>query len=716
MPAALDQTDLLVTFKTEADEYLAKLTQGLLALEKDANQPEVIAEMFRAAHTIKGAAAMIGCDAIKHIAHDLEETLRKIKDGELTFTSPIADRSLKALDAISAILEGKEPAPSPVAEASTSAAAHAAATIPATPAPARADEFIRLPISRVDTLFNLVGELVVHRVKSSYKLANLRQLTQQVKISHKRLTQLVEHSQGNTAAGAAGLAPLLHQHVLEAETLKRQALELAELFSAETLHLDPVIDDLQYKVRTLRMLPCSTIFDGFERLVRDVSRQLGKEVRLVVEGEDTELDKKALESIKPCLVHVLRNAVDHGLESPADRAAAGKPAAGTVRLRASQEGGKAVIEVQDDGHGINTARIKEVALKRHVATAEELARMDDAELMNLIFAPGFSTAQIITDVSGRGVGMDVVKREVEALKGHVEVHSQPGQGTTIRIELPLTVAIMKVLLVEAHHQRFGLPVLSVQEILKVKPADVQTLNGRMAFTLRDRTLPLVRLHEVLGLPNGQEEVTPTDWSVVVASVGERRVGLLVDRVAGEEEIFIKNLGAHLGTLKNVGGAAILGTGEVIVILDVLDLFTASRTFSHAPTVAAAPAAKCARRILIAEDSLTTREFERGLLEAEGYQVETAVDGLDALDKVTRGKFDLVVSDIEMPRMNGFEFCQNLRQRAECQALPLIFVTTLARDEDKRRGIEVGAQAYIVKSAFNQNSLLEAITRLLGPAE
>jgi len=737
MPRTIDQSEFYAAFKTEAEEYLAKLTQGLLSLEKDPHQPAVIEEMFRSAHTIKGAAAMVGYDDVKQIAHNLEDKLKQVNDGELTFNSALADESLAALDAITAILQhvgNKSPA---VAPPVTRAVENyivkdaAAPKLPATPKPptpvtanaqapvagARGDEFIRLPISRVNGLFNLVGELVIHKVKSSYKIANLRQLTHQAKGLHKRLEQLAGVAEN---PGSGDLATLLHQHTLDVETLREHVTNLAEMLSAETLHLDPVVDELQYKVRELRMLPCATIFEGFERLVRDVAHQLHKTVTFVVRGEETELDKKVLEALKPCLVHLLRNSVDHGIELPADREAAGKPAAGTITLRASQQGGKAVIEVQDDGRGIDLARVQQVALKNHVATEDELAHMDEQELMGLIFAPGFSTSAIITDVSGRGVGMDVVRKEVEQLKGQVRVDSQLGQGATVRIELPLTLAIMEVLLVEANGQRFGIPMLAIEEIVKVKSADVQTINQRMAITLRDRTLPMARLADVLGLPetaSADADGESAGHPVVVATASDRRVGLMVDRVVSEEEIFIKSLGSHLGTIKNISGAAILGSGEVIVILDVQDLLTAVRQ-SRPTTLGARPVAPpqpATRRILIVEDSLTTREFERSLLQAQGYEVETAVDGLDALEKLGQGKFDLIVSDVEMPRMNGFEFCRNVRQRTEFQELPLVFVTTLDKDEEKRRGIEVGAQAYIVKGAFNQQNLLEAIERLIGAA-
>jgi len=782
MPQDIDQSDFADLFKAEADDYLAKLQQGLLSLEKNPDQPPVVEEVFRAAHTLKGSARMMGYRDIEQIAHHLESLFDRIKTGKLRLTSSITDQGLAAIDAMSravasaasgqpstvdiaAIMQALErcggdvAASVPDATASAGKAAETATTTstsemvartpeqkpvgpiasdlaasqqppsPAQPqppktAPVRAEEFIRIPVSRIDSLFNLAGELFVHKVKSSDKLAKLRQLLRQVKSSHKRAAELLEAHSLDTG-GQSEQTRLLQEHTRDAAELKRQVIELTEMLSTETLHLDPVIDELQYKVRTLRMLPCATIFDGLERLVRDTSHELRKEVQLAIEGAETELDKKMLEAIKPCLVHLLRNAVDHGIEPPDQRIARGKPRQGTVRLCASHQGGKAVIEIHDDGGGVNTARVREVALQRKIVTQEQLARMDELEVMELIFSPGFSTASIITDVSGRGVGADVVKKEIEALKGHVRLDSRLGEGTTVTLELPLTVAIIEVLLVETGGQRFGLPLLAVDEIVRVDPAAVRTIENRMAITWRERTVPVVRLDEVLNLSAaaaGRSRSTgaaPAVWPVVIVAWADRRLGLLVDGVLSDQEVFIKGLPANVGTLKQIAGAAIVGTGEVILILDVQGLVVSARGVRRfaAPSAAvpeAAPAAeKPQRRILVVEDSLTTREFERSLLEANGYEVETAVDGLDALDKVGRATFDLVVADVEMPRMNGFEFCQALRQREAFKQLPVVIVTTRDKEEDKRRGLEVGAQAYIVKSAFNQNHLLETIERLVG---
>lgn len=634
-----DLAKYVALFKAEADEQIARINQGLLSLEKNPQQPKVVEDLFRAAHTLKGSARMMGFLEVQNMAHTLEESFERIKKKEITFESATFTRLFKFLDAVQVmvmeVVQGK-PVQSPLPEA----APHLASKL---------EETIRIPVNRINAILNLAGELVIHK----------------------------------------GEAP----------------------------HLEPVIEELQYKVRELRMLPCSTIFGSYERLVRDVAQEEKKMVEFVLEGEDAEIDKKMLEAINPCLIHLLRNAVSHGIELPRERKAAGKPEKGRIRLSASQHRDKVVIQVQDDGRGIDPERIKAAALEKNIATEKELSQMNSREVTHLIFRPGFSTASVVTDVSGRGVGLDVVRQEIQLLKGHVEVVSVPGQGTTLTIELPLSVAVMRVLLVEAEGEKFGIPLLSIDEVMSVTEKDIQTVGGQTAVTVRDRTVPVYKLAEILEV-RGTDELKKAKgkglqnhWPVVLIRSMERQTGLMVKRVLGEEEIFIKTAEPSTGKLRYVSGAAVLGTGEVIVILDVEE--TAAFRSPHPaalPQEAVVP--KRQAHILVIEDSMTTRELERNILEAQGYAVETAVDGIDALEKVSKEDFDLVVADIQMPRMDGFEFCKTLRQQPERKDLPVVFVTALEKEEERRRGIEVGAQAYIVKKDFKQQNLLETIERLI----
>jgi len=503
--------------------------------------------------------------------------------------------------------------------------------------------------------------------------------------------------------------------------MREESNNLFDYISAEVSQLDPIIDELQLRMKEIRMLPVSTIFNTMPRLVRDIAVAQQKEINLIIEGDETELDKKVLESIKDPLIHLLRNSVDHGIETPDERESAGKPRQGTIRLSAFHKGGNVIIEIEDDGKGFDIERIKETILKKGYATEEELANMSEREITNFVFMSGFSTAKIITDVSGRGVGLDVVKTDIEKLKGNVIIDTQKGQGTKFTLQLPLTIAIIQALLIRCNKEVFAIPLLSIDESISVKSNEIYSIENREAIRVRGKTISVVRLSEILDLPEDDTNMQPAKKEkdqipVVIISLMDKLVGFIVDEIIGEQEIFIKSLGDHIGKLNNISGATVLGNGQVIVILDVVDLINSAK-LSHPSfkRVKEKTAKKIAekKRILIAEDSLTTRELERSILESEGYIVKTAMDGIDALNVISQEQFDLIICDIEMPRMNGFELCKAIKQNPETKDIPVIIVTSLDKEEDKRRGIEVGAQAYIVKSSFDQSNLLDAIERLIG---
>jgi chemotaxis protein histidine kinase CheA len=618
----MDKAQFLATFRSEADDLIIQLQNGIIKLEKNPNKLELVNELNRLAHTLKGAARMMGFTAIQDKAHTIEDTFASIGRKEIKFTREIASKTLQTLDEIIELMHGiakpldgargKEEVEETVLE-----------------------EYIKVPLRRIDELVNLVGEMVVHKS---------------------------EMPEG----------------------------------------LDPLINELQSKAREMRMLPAATIFDNYPRLVRDISTAQHKEINFIMEGTETEIDKKILEEINPALIHLLRNAVDHGVKEK-----------GTIKLSARHEGGNIFIEVSDDGQGVEVEKVKEVALKKKLALPAELDKMTEKEIINFIFLPGFSTSPIITDVSGRGVGLDVVKNQVEKVRGQVKIETQKGTGTKVILKLPLTIAIIHALFVKSAGQTFALPLLSVDETLSVGIKELHSLENRLAITLREHTIPVVPLGQILGLPGISEPRLQGVHLVVVSSL-DKKLALLVDAILQEEEIYIKSIGAYLGEIKNIEGAAIVGNGEVIVVLDVPDLVE-NAAAAKAKVIEAAPmeveeVAK--KQVLIVEDSFTTRELEKSILEAQGYQVDTAVDGLDAMDKLSKNKPALIVTDIQMPRMDGFELCHMVKQNEQFKDIPVVMVTALEKEEDKRRGIEVGAAAYITKSSFEQKNLLETIERLI----
>jgi two-component system chemotaxis sensor kinase CheA len=453
-------------------------------------------------------------------------------------------------------------------------------------------------------------------------------------------------------------------------------------------------------------------------MVRDLAREEVKEVRLRVVGADTELDKSVLELLKDPLVHLVRNAVGHGIEPPGDREARGKPREGTITLEARSEGRTAVIAVADDGAGIDARRVKEAALRRGIIQPQDAAALDEPELVALVFRPGLSTSAAVTDLSGRGVGLDVVRGNVERLHGRIEVDSSPGRGTRFRITLPLTLTTTHALLVRARGQTFAIPLASVERIVRLPSGEGAAMAGRRALRFLDRPVALVGLADVLGLPphpaGGGDEVTGGPPTAVIVAAAERRAAFLVDGLLGEQEIVAKSLGPQLPRVRHTAGASILGTGEVVIILSAVDLVaSAQRVQVHEKTAAPGQAGPPRRRaVLVVDDSITTRTLEKSILEAAGYEVRVATDGVEAWTILQQTGCDLVVADVMMPRMDGFELTRRVRGDPTLKRLPVILVTSLESREDKERGAAAGADAYIVKGAFDQDTFLETVRRLL----
>lgn len=762
-----DMKDLIAIFKVETEEHLTKLDNGLIELEKQPDHLDLVKELNRAVHTLKGAARVFGFQEIQDIAHRMEDVFDEILNRNIIFSSSISERIFKGIDMIRLLLEkedqGKEEGPdisdlckeleeclsetqrakkqkkrtkgqskkregresqkeseSKIAAEEEEKSGRAgqqkegSATLALS---TQTEEYLRVPLSKVDKLLYLVGEVVINKMKTSTISAEVKRLSRLSKQLQKGIFSLSEVVKKGSLPHHDELIKLLSQCDAQASKLKEYALRVCDQISTGSFQLDPIIDEMQTMIKEIKMIPLSTIFRGFPRMVRDIATQQGKEVRLVISGEETELDKKVLDGIKASLVHLLRNCVDHGIETPGVRAAAGKPRYGTIHITAFHKADNVVIEVEDDGQGLDVVKIRETALKRRLVSELELEGMTEQEILNLIFQNGFSTSPSVTEVSGRGMGLDIVRRDLLQLKGQVLLESQKDKGTKFSLVLPLTIAIMQVLLVEVREMLFSLPMPYISECVKVNPKEVSTLEGRMAVQIREQIVPLVTLGDVLGLPplEGGEGQERKELMVIVTSSLDRQVGFIVDDIIGVEEAFIKSLGRHLGKVKNVSGAILMPTGEVVVLLDVADLIGHSSVgLSVDVGKRAVPKEKQKeRRILVVEDSFSTRELEKSILETHGYFVDTAVDGLDALDRITNKRYDLIVSDIEMPRMDGFALCETLKQNEAYKNIPIIMVTSLQREEDKRRGLEVGAAAYIVKTSFDQRNLLDTIEHLVG---
>ena len=737
-----NKEEFIVIFKAEAADHITKLEKGLVELEKNTANLELVKELNMVAHTLKGSARVFGFAPINEIAHRIEDIFDRVLQKKMEFNSSIADKIFKGLDSVKAVLArdnreaNTEIDVSAVCQGLGACLADAVAAAEPSSAPAQtpetkvtsgtakaapgAEEYIHVPLSRVNKLLNLSGEVVINKMKTAARIAQAKRLVGLIKDTQHLFAIFNESLKNEIHFTNHGIWKLFSQCDNALQNVRQEALGLGDNLYNDASHFDPVTDELQASLKEMRMLPLATIFEGLPRMVRDIASQRNKQVNLEIEGESTELDKKVLEGIKDPLIHILRNCVDHGIEDPEKRIAMGKPRAGTIRLTAGHEEGNVVIRVEDDGKGMDPEEIKQVAIKKNFITPEELEHMDDKEIVNIVFMNGYSTSPLITDISGRGIGFDIVRRGIENLKGHVILDTEKDRGTKITLALPLTIAIIRVLLLKAEGLCFGLPVTAIVESIKINSKDISTLEGKMAVQLRDHTLPLVRLTDVLGLRSKisegekKESTAAEEAFVVVISSLDKRVGFIIDEIIGEEEIFIRSLGRHLTKVNNVSGATILGTGEVLVILDAEDLIVNSR-LSHPASIRKAPRRekRKEKKILVAEDALSTRELEKSILEAEGYLVDTAVDGLDALEKAVHMKYDLVMTDVQMPRMDGFQLCENLKKHEMYKDVPVVIVTSLSKEEDKRHGIEVGASAYIIKNAFDHSALLDAVERLIG---
>ncbi|MBP0020230.1 MAG: hybrid sensor histidine kinase/response regulator, partial [Cyanobacteria bacterium SBLK] len=479
--------------------------------------------------------------------------------------------------------------------------------------------------------------------------------------------------------------------------------------------LDLIANNLEDRVRTLRLLPFANLFNLFPRMVRDLARSQGKAIELIVEGEETHADKRILEEMKDPLIHLLRNAIDHGIETPAEREKAGKPATAILRLVSSQTANQITIKITDDGRGLDAEKIRRIAIAKGLYREEELTGWTRSQLYNLIFLPGFSTRTSITKVSGRGVGLDVVRTNIEQLKGSIEVESSPGRGTTFCVRLGTTLATASVLLVKVSNIVHAIPLEAVKTTFFVAPQDIFTLEGRETIALEGQAVSVAHLSALLELSGGTSSLNnPLGMPCILLEMGEERLGLLVNELLDTQEVVLKPQSQLLKRVRNVTGATILGSGDVCTILNPADLLRSVQQGRLANATPSVAIAKSDRKpaILLAEDSITIRTQEKRILEEAGYDVTTAVDGLDGFNKLRIGHFDAVISDVQMPNLDGLQFAARIRQNPEYNELPIILLTSLASDEDKQRGVEAGANAYITKGAFDRDVLLETLKRLV----
>jgi len=765
---------LLATFRVEAAEHIQVLSSGLMELEKPSaaeSHSATIEAIFREAHSLKGAARAVNIAEIETICQSLEDVFSSWQRKETAPNALMFDALHRATDTLERILgqlstgeeskkQGKDPfgilslianleqagqAALPQAKSKQSAtdgerakqtAADADRLVPE--ARVAATDTVRLPAGRLGTLLLEAEELLMAKQAARLRAAELDDLQAaiapwkktrvQLRLLLRSLAQSVE-SNGHGPAAANGngkgqararkLIEILEQDDHFFQSLEGQLEALAKASHRDRRSLDRMVDQLLDSAKQVVMLPAASLLETFPRLARDLARDRGKVVELEVQGADIEMDRRILEEVKEPLLHLLRNSIDHGIESPSDRLKASKPEHGLVRIALRRiDSNKAELLVSDDGRGIQVYDVRAAALKLGVLSEDEAQSMEEPEkqkVLDLVFRSGISTSPIITDISGRGLGLAIVREKVEKLGGEVSIENHPGAGTTFRMILPFTRAAFRGVVVRVGEHLFALPSVQVGRVLRFQQEEVKTVENRETLLVEGRPTALVRLSDALALPARELPRDSEKGQAVLVGSKDKRIAIRVDEVLGEQEILAKSLGRQLQGVRNMAGATVLGNGRVVPILDVPDLLKSAAEVGATVRPADARPSEPERKkmsILVAEDSITSRSLLKNILETAGYEVTTAVDGAEAFATLKTAKFDLLVSDVDMPRMNGFGLTAKVRSDPSLADLPVVLVTALGSREDRERGIDAGANAYIVKSSFDESDLLEVLRRLL----
>jgi two-component system chemotaxis sensor kinase CheA len=729
---------LLATFLDELDEQLGVLNAELLVLERAPASPEPLRSVFRVMHTLKGAARAVNVPAVELACHALESLLAAVRTDARPLTPSELALLFRGADALADAgrrLRGHESlAGSPIAalgreltEPSKRGASAAPSGIPAgatsalpvefagtSPAPPveRGDGALRVESDKLDALFAgfgsasvAGGRIMSHATALSEVVGTMHQLLG----AARRPTTSRRRSSPTPARVAADQEPM--EHGLERAV--RQVARLASAVSRDVSVLDQSMRELSERVRQLRMRPVSDVCAALPRVARDVATSCGKDVDLVVTGASVEADRAVLDGIREALVQLVRNAVDHGIEPPAMREGRGKPRRGVVTVSASLRADRLLVAVSDDGAGIDEAQVRESLRRAGRPTSD-----DRRDLGEALLAGGVTTRTEASAFSGRGVGIDVARAAVERLGGRLELTWVEGRGTTFTLETPLVLARIRAVTVAVGTQTVGLPTSHVERLVRLPRASIQRAEGRDVFAAAAEDahalVPLVPLARILGAPF-VERPAADHLVVVLLRVGGTRVGVVVDALLGEDELYVRALPGRRSVSPHVSGAAILPAGGIALLLDASALVRAARTMETSLGDERDGAGRRRRStVLIVDDSLTTRTLERSVLETAGYSVKTAVDGVDGWRVIDEEGCDLVVADVEMPRMNGLALCQAIRAHERHRTLPVVLVTALDSDDDRTAGLAAGADAYITKSNFDQRALLDTVSQLLDP--
>jgi two-component system sensor histidine kinase and response regulator WspE len=764
-PEQMRDASLLELFSLEAEAQTQVLSAGLMALERNPTQADQLEACMRAAHSLKGAARIVGVDAGVSVAHVMEDCLVAAQEGRLRLSAEHIDALLQGTDLLMRIATpgdagaqatlpvflaqmaslldpGAAPASLPMAMAMPSPTAPVP-TLPVEPlamapepmdvdvelepAPRRkagkragegAERVLRVTADRLNSLLDLSSKSLVETQRLKPYLATLQRL----KRMHGQGMQALDglrmqlEDSGQSSEVLEALAQTQRLLVETQQILQQQAADLDE-FGWQASQRAQLLYDTAL---ACRMRPFADVLAGQSRMVRDLGRSLGKPVRLVIEGEKTQVDRDVLEKLEAPLTHLLRNAVDHGIELPERRLLAGKAQEGVIRLRASHQAGMLSLELIDDGAGIDLERLRSAIVERAMSPADTVARMSEAELITFLFLPGFSLRDKVTELSGRGVGLDAVQHMIRELRGSIELTQLAGQGCRFHLQVPLTLSVVRSLVVEVGGEAYAFPLAHIERTLEVTAEQIVQIEGRQHFWHEGRHIGLVAASQLLNRPAGQTE--ESSLRVVVIREREQLYGVAVERLIGERVLVVMPLDPRLGKVQDISSGALLDDGSVVLIVDVEDLLRSVEKLLSTGSLEriergnSGTRGLARKRILVVDDSLTVRELQRKLLGNRGYEVAVAVDGMDGWNALRGEDFDLLITDIDMPRMDGIELVTLVRRDQRLQSLPVMVVSYKDREEDRRRGLDAGADYYLAKASFHDDALLDAVVELIGGAQ
>jgi two-component system, chemotaxis family, sensor kinase CheA len=749
------------TFRIEAQEHLNAFSKDLIDLEKKQSQEryaEIIETMFRDIHSLKGAARSVDQKEAGSICQSLESVLSALKRKEINLSPESIALFYKTLDCLTKLIKGSG-SEQTVADhqyqreliRKLKEIAEGTLTIPDIIEPIHSEEVKSSEVKNVSVVENITGS-DIHKIqvpkspetvrmqisKLDPLLLQAEELIQSKKAISQRISELEEINscingckaesmkwKGNRSMGS----PALHNewsegNVICLNKLEGQIEEFTRSMERDQYNLNSLIDSHLDAMRMLLLLPVSSLVEVFPGMIREISREQNKEVVFVIRGAALEIDKRILEELKDPLIHLIRNCIDHGIDTPDKRILNNKEPKGNIVLSfTAKEGGMIEISLSDDGNGINYEQVLKAAVKSGNLNSNDAGKLNQKEILSLIYQSGVSTSPIITDISGRGMGMSVVREKVDKLNGRITIETEVNKGTTFHIVLPVKLSTHRGILIRTGKFMFILPTLNVERVMTVDPEDIKTVENNETILIEDQILSVADLGNVLGLPEHKHEGSdnieqgverPDLIRLVILVSDEQRIAFRFDEGFDEQQVLVKSLGKLLKRVRNISGATILGSGKVVPVLHVPDLIKSALKSSEKikSIISEEETTDVVRKILVADDSITSRTLIRNILETAGYQVSTAVDGTDAFTKALSSEFDLLLSDVDMPRMNGFELIAKIRHDKKLNGLPAILITALGSREDQERGIEVGADAYIIKSNFDQTTLLEIIKKLI----